>query len=199
MQRLRSRGTSILGSLGVPQVKKKAANSWAAVQDTYFSTKDTFERHKVVFTVGTSIASVATAWIGYSIRHYHDSKVSQRLESIEKALKSNHHIEHDDLKKLVSTGSTNYAAWIATAGTTFVVGYGFGWRGGRWYANRKFRREQMKLLGQLKPRKWQLLGKMKPTGLHLKFLRRASAKHQVPETAAKTVEKVEPLEARQSC
>lgn len=26
--------------------------------------QDTFERHRVVFTIGTSIASVATAWAG---------------------------------------------------------------------------------------------------------------------------------------
>lgn len=67
-----------------------------------------------MFTIGTSIASVATAWIGvcilivcvldfdfeivlfecdylmggtgYSIRHHHQSKVDQRLESIEKAV-----------------------------------------------------------------------------------------------------------------
>ncbi|MBA0605378.1 hypothetical protein Godav_017964, partial [Gossypium davidsonii] len=66
MLRLRSRGTSFLGSVDVPNLKRKALNSWAAVQDTYFSTKDTFERHKVVFTVGTSIASVATAWFDFN-------------------------------------------------------------------------------------------------------------------------------------
>ncbi|KAJ7960320.1 putative Triacylglycerol lipase 2 [Quillaja saponaria] len=67
------------------ELKRKSLYSWAAVQDTYYSTKDTFERHKVVFTIGTSISSVATAWLGYSIRHYHESKVDRRLESIEKA------------------------------------------------------------------------------------------------------------------
>ncbi|KAF7815071.1 triacylglycerol lipase 2-like protein [Senna tora] len=85
MQRFRRSGTSILGSLSAPNLRRKAQNSWAAMQDTFFSTKDTFERHRVVFTVGTSIASVATAWIGYSLRHLHDSKVDQRLESIERA------------------------------------------------------------------------------------------------------------------
>ena len=63
MNRLRGRGTPILGSALVPQLKKKALNSLVAVQDSYLSTKDLFERHRVVFTVGTSIASVATAWI----------------------------------------------------------------------------------------------------------------------------------------
>ncbi|GAB2285231.1 hypothetical protein Dimus_019684 [Dionaea muscipula] len=81
------RGYSILrSSTRLPELKKKALNSWSAVQDTFYSTKDTFERHRVVFTVGTSIASVATAWIGYSLRHYHDSRVDKRLDSIEQAL-----------------------------------------------------------------------------------------------------------------
>lgn len=43
-----------------------------------------------------------------------------------------------------------------------ICRYGLGWRGGKWYANRKFRKEQMKLLGQIKPKRW-------PT---LKFLKR---------------------------
>lgn len=64
MQRLRSSGTSIFGSMAVPRLKKKALDSFSAVQDTFFSTKDIFERHKVVFTISTSIASVGTAWIG---------------------------------------------------------------------------------------------------------------------------------------
>lgn len=39
MHRLRTSGTSIFGSLAFPSLKKKASNSWSAVQDTYFSTK----------------------------------------------------------------------------------------------------------------------------------------------------------------
>ncbi|KAK9013230.1 hypothetical protein V6N11_041247 [Hibiscus sabdariffa] len=120
MQRLKSRGTSLMGSMAVPRLKRKALNSWAAVQDTYFSTKDTFERHRVVFTVGTSIASVATAWFGYSLRHFHDSKVDQRLESIEKAMKNNHHLEHADFKKLVDPGPSRTAAWVATTDMAWV-------------------------------------------------------------------------------
>ncbi|XWS75812.1 hypothetical protein CRYUN_Cryun01aG0124200 [Craigia yunnanensis] len=169
MQRLRNRGTSLLGSVAVPNLKRKALNSWAAVQDTFFPTKDTFERHKVVFTVGTSIASVLQH--GYSLRHYHESKVDQRLESIEKAMKSNYHLEHADIKKLVDPGPSKTAAWVATAGTALVFGYGLGWRGGTWYANRKFRKEQLKLLGQIKPKRWQLLGKIKPRRWQLRFLR----------------------------
>ncbi|TYI19837.1 hypothetical protein ES332_A07G192800v1 [Gossypium tomentosum] len=185
MLRLRSRGTSFLGSVDVPKLKRKALNSWAAVQDTYFSTKDTFERHKVVFTVGTSIASVATAWFGYSLRHYHESKVDQRLESIEKAMKNSHHLEHADFKKLVDPGHSRAAAWVATAGTALIVGYGLGWQGGTWYANRKFRREQLKLLGQIKPKRWQLLGQMKPRGWQFRFLR-SSPRCRGPESASKT-------------
>ncbi|KAL5794188.1 hypothetical protein ACOSP7_002782 [Xanthoceras sorbifolium] len=189
MQRLRSRGTSLFGSIAVPQIKKKAVNTWGAVQDTYFSTKDIFERHRVVFTIGTSIASVATAWIGYSIRYHHQSKVDERLESIEKALKDNHQLEHAEVKKLVDPGSSA-AAMMATAGTALVIGYGLGWRGGRWYATRKFRREQMKLLGQIKPRRWQL-AKMNPRGWQFQFLRRPSTRSIASETSSmKTSEKI---------
>ncbi|XWS47377.1 hypothetical protein CRYUN_Cryun14cG0147200 [Craigia yunnanensis] len=204
-EQFRSRGTSLLGSMAVPHLKRKTLNSWAAVQDTYFSTKDTFERHKVVFTVGTSIASVATAWFGYSLRHYHESKVDQRLESIEKAMQNNYHLEHADFKKLVDPGPSRTAAWVATAGTALLVGYGLGWRGGTWYANRKFRKEQLKLLGQVKPKRWQLLGQIKPRGWQLRFLR-PSDRSRGPESALKTSEKMlknaptscESVEAHQS-
>ncbi|KAI9177339.1 hypothetical protein LWI28_013845 [Acer negundo] len=188
MQRLRSRGTSLFGSIAAPQIKKKAVNTWGAVQDTYFSTKDIFERHRVVFTVGTSIASVATAWIGYSIRYHHQSKVDQRLESIEKALKDNSQLGHAEVKKLVDPGSSA-AATMATIGTTLVIGYGLGWRGGRWYATRKFRREQMKLLGQIKPKRWQL-AKINPIGWQFQFLRRPLTRSRVSESSStKTSEK----------
>ncbi|KAK9084749.1 hypothetical protein Sjap_025160 [Stephania japonica] len=155
MQRLRSSGSSIFESIALPHLKKKARNSWSAVQDTYLSTKDVFERHKVVFTVSTSIASVATAWFGYSLRHIHQVKVEDRLDSIEKAMKNHHTLEHAEIKKIVSSERMSTEACIATAGTSLVIGYVLGWRGGKWYANRQFRREQLKLLGQAKPRKWQ--------------------------------------------
>ncbi|KAJ6343344.1 hypothetical protein OIU76_005147 [Salix suchowensis] len=119
MQQLRSRGSSLFGS----QLKRKTLNSWTAIQDTYFSTKDIFERHKVVFTIGTSVASVATAWAGYSVRHFHDSKVDKRLEGIENAMKNNHHLEHAEFKKLIDPGRSSVAACIATAGTAFVIGF----------------------------------------------------------------------------
>ncbi|ESQ36426.1 hypothetical protein EUTSA_v10008833mg [Eutrema salsugineum] len=191
MNRLRGRGTSILGYAVVPQLKKKAQNSLVAIHDSYLSTKDLFERHRVVFTVGTSIASVATACIGYSLRHYNETRINQRLESIENAMKNTHELERGELKKLVDPVGSRFASTIATAGTTLILGYGLGWRGGVWYANRKFRREQMRLAGQLKPREWKLLGRIKqhrawPT---TKFLRRPFPRqNKTTESALKTPE-----------
>ncbi|GAB2215057.1 hypothetical protein Droror1_Dr00019431 [Drosera rotundifolia] len=157
MQKLRGllRTSTILKSSAVPSLKKKALNSWSAVQDTFYSTKDTFERHKVVFTIGTSIASVGTALIGYSLRHYHETKVASRLDAIEQAMKQTQDMEREELKKIVTAGNISIPSCAATAGTALVIGYALGWRGGRWYANRKFRREQMKLPGQSKPRRWR--------------------------------------------
>ncbi|KAF4348895.1 hypothetical protein CsatB_027263 [Cannabis sativa] len=200
MNRFRASRTSVSGSAAVAQLRKKAFNSWAAIQDTFFSTKDIFERHRVVFTVGTSIASVATAWLGYSLRHLHDSKVDQRLESIEKAMKSNHLSEHSEIRKIVDSRGFSTSSCVATAGTTLIIGYGLGWRGGRWYANRQFRKEQMKMLGQLKPKRWQLLGRVNPRALQLQlptFLKRPSARSKAAETATKLPEKMK--EAPISC
>ncbi|KAL0001593.1 hypothetical protein SO802_015374 [Lithocarpus litseifolius] len=123
MQRLRSSGSSIWGNLvSTPRLKRKASNTWAAVQDAFFSTKDTFERNKVVFTVGTSIASVATAWIGYSLRYYHETRIDQRLETIEKAMRNSNNLEHSELREIAGSGSISAPACFATAGTTLIIG-----------------------------------------------------------------------------
>jgi hypothetical protein len=61
-----------------------------------------------------------------------------------------------------------------------------GWRGGSWYTTKKFRKEQMKLLGQIKPRRWQMLGNIKPKGWQFKFPRRS----KVPDAAVKTSETI---------
>jgi hypothetical protein len=61
-----------------------------------------------------------------------------------------------------------------------------GWRGGSWYTAKKFRKEQMKLLGQIKPRRWQMLGNIKPKGWQFKFPRRS----KVPDAAVKTSETI---------
>ncbi|OVA01121.1 hypothetical protein BVC80_8821g20 [Macleaya cordata] len=177
MQRIRGSRATIFNALTLPYVRKKALNSWSAVQDTYFSTKDIFERHKVVFTISTSIASIGTAWVGYSIRYLHQAKVEQRLESIEQAMKSDRHIEHAELKKMVGIGSVSAAGCFATAGTALVIGYGLGWRGGRWYTNRKFRKEQLKMLGMKKTPRWQF-----------QFLRRPYARSRVAENCSRDSE-----------
>lgn len=174
MQRLKASGTSIIRSIAVPRLKRKAVNSLTAVQDTFYSTKDVFERHRVVFTVGTSIASVATAWFGYTLRHYHDVQVDKRLESIEEAMRKKHQLEHSEVAKAVNIGKISTPACFATAGTSLIIGYCLGWRGGKRYANKQFRREQMKLLGEAKPR-WQLLTRLNPKGLNFPF-RRSSGK-----------------------
>lgn len=170
MQRFRTSGHQF-----VPLLKRKASNAVSAVQDTFYSTKDIFETHKVVFTISTSLASIATAWAGYTLRHVHESKVEQRLDSIEKAMNNNYQMEHKEFKKLVGSGGFSTQACVATAGTSLIIGYGLGWRGGKWYANRKFKKEQMKLLGHIKPKQWQL-----------KFLRRPLIRPRSPENAVKT-------------
>ncbi|KAK7276494.1 hypothetical protein RIF29_17634 [Crotalaria pallida] len=188
MERLRS---SILRSAAAPNVKRKLRNSFAAVKDTYFLTKDTFERHRVVFTVATSIASVATACFGYTLRHVHDTKIDQRLKSIEDVMKNNSNLEHSEIKDIVGRGGgggCTIPACVATAGTTLIIGYGLGWRGGIWYATKKFKREQMKMLGQVKPGRWQLLGKIKPRGWQ--FLRRPLTRSKVPDATVKTSETI---------
>ncbi|XP_071726030.1 uncharacterized protein [Rutidosis leptorrhynchoides] len=181
MQGLR-RGSSVIRRFSVPQIRKKISNSWSAVEDTFLSTKDTFERHKIVFTILTSVASIGTAWAGYTLRHLHETKVERRLDSIENAMKKNYDLEGKEFQKLVGTGTSNAAACIATAGVSLVVGYGFGWRGGRWYANRKFKREQMKLLGQVKPKRWHLRFLKRPI---LTRLKNSNATVKEPETVAR--------------
>ncbi|OAY77151.1 hypothetical protein ACMD2_15150 [Ananas comosus] len=79
-------GGSVWESVSLPSLRRKASNTWSAVQDTFLSTKEIFEKHRVVFTVGTSVASVLTAWAGYSLRQLHQSKLEKRLESIEQTV-----------------------------------------------------------------------------------------------------------------
>nr|CAD1839553.1 unnamed protein product [Ananas comosus var. bracteatus] len=116
-------GGSVWESVSLPSLRRKASNTWSAVQDTFLSTKEIFEKHRVVFTVGTSVASVLTAWAGYSLRQLHQSKLEKRLESIEQTLKSNYDVEHEEIKKIVSSGSVSTAACFATAWTSLLLGY----------------------------------------------------------------------------
>ncbi|KAL5215388.1 hypothetical protein ABZP36_006789 [Zizania latifolia] len=151
-------------ALLLPNIRRRASNSWAAVRDTFFSTKEVFESHRVVFTVGTSIASVLTAWAGYSLRHMQQSRIDMRLQSIEQSLKDNHKVEHDEIKKIVTSSNISTPACVATALTTSAVGYALGWRGGAWYVRRSFRREQLKLMGQINSHNrwhWRPFSKLK--------------------------------------
>ncbi|XP_047068388.1 uncharacterized protein LOC124676353 [Lolium rigidum] len=170
----------------LPNVRRRATNSWAAVRDTFFSTKEVFENHRVVFTVGTSIASVLTAWAGYSFRHMQQSKIDKRLHSIEQSLRDTHRNDHDEIKKIVTSNNISTPACIATALTTSVVGYALGWRGGAWYARRAFRREQQKLMGQIKLHNrwhWRPFSKLK-SRLRSRHASKSSDAPQLPGNSA---------------
>ncbi|CAI9090137.1 OLC1v1024840C1 [Oldenlandia corymbosa var. corymbosa] len=195
LNRLRSSGSSVYQYFTMPQIRRKAAHSWSAWKDTYFSAKEIFENHKVVITVATSFASVATGWIGYTLRHLHDTRVEERLERIESGIKSKYEISDLELKKL-SRSSVSIPACVATAGTTLCIGYFLGWRGGKWYSTRQFKREQMKLLGHIKPRQWPLaflkrhqalFGTMKLRKWPLRILKRST---RTTENTAHTSENV---------
>ena len=38
-------------------------------------------------------------------------------------MKNNHHLDHNEVKKIYDNGNSRTAAWIATAGVTLVIGY----------------------------------------------------------------------------
>ncbi|KAL7142308.1 hypothetical protein ABFS83_08G115400 [Erythranthe nasuta] len=189
ISRLRASGSSIANHQILTQFKTKASNSFSAVQATFYSTKDLFERHKVVFTISTSIASVATAWAGYTLRHLHQSRVEERLQSIEKAMKSNYEMKEPEIRRLVSR-TVSIPACVATAGTSLIIGYGLGWRGGAWYANRKLREEQMKLLGTIKQQRFHKV---------LKFLKRPLRRPKLQESAASKISDSSPKDASVPC
>lgn len=48
----------------------------------------------------------------------------------------------------------------------------------------------MKLLGQIKPRRWQLLGQIKPRAIQFHFLKRPLTRFRGSETSARTSEKI---------
>ncbi|KAM3298633.1 hypothetical protein ACQJBY_040224 [Aegilops geniculata] len=184
-RRLAGAGRAVLS---LPSVRRRATNSWAAVRDTFFSTKEVFESHRVVFTVGTSIASVLTAWAGYSLRHMQQTKIDKRLHSIEESLRNTHKVEHDEIKKIVTSYNISTSACIATALTTTVVGYALGWRGGAWYTRRIVRREQQKLMGQIKSQNrwhWRPFSKLRT---RFRSNRHASKSSDAPPLPGKDAE-----------
>jgi hypothetical protein len=62
-----------------------------------------------------------------------------------------HNLEEEHVKALTSSIGVSYAACAATAGTTLVIGYGFGFRGGRWFTLRKIQKQQQRLLNPRTP------------------------------------------------
>ncbi|KAL9316163.1 hypothetical protein ACSQ67_017164 [Phaseolus vulgaris] len=181
MQRLRS------SVFSATNLKKKYLNSRAAIQDTFFPPR--IHLRDIVWCSLLELPLLPLPLLGYSLRHLHDTKVDQRLQSIENAVKSNSNLQHAEIKDIVAgSGGCSIPACVATAGTSLVIGYALGWRGGIWYATKKFRKEQMKMLGQITPRRWQLLGKIKPKGLQFQFLRRNLTRFKVSDTVLQTSE-----------
>eukprot|EP00250_Pteridium_aquilinum_P011396 c20037_g2_i1 orf=192-683(+) len=131
------------------KITSRVTHSVNAVSDTYSSLKDVFERHKVVLTLAASLASAGAAWAGYTARQVHQKRVEARLDTIEHVMTNVHNLEERQVKALTSTGVT-FISCVATAGTTFVIGYGLGWRGGRWHMAKKIQRQQQKLLAPKK-------------------------------------------------
>jgi hypothetical protein len=104
------------------KVRAKVVHAQKAVQETFFSVKEIFEKHNVVFTIGASLASAGAAWAGYTARQMHQKKVEERLNSIEHAMTTVHNLEEEQVKALTSGIGVSYTACAATAGTTFVIG-----------------------------------------------------------------------------
>ncbi|XLR36537.1 hypothetical protein HN51_045882 [Arachis hypogaea] len=63
-----------------------------------------------------------SSFLRYSLRHFHDEKVEQRLESIEKAMKHKHNLEHSEIKDIVGPGGLSVPTCAATAVTTLIIG-----------------------------------------------------------------------------
>lgn len=103
----------------------------------------------MVLTLAASLGSAGAAWAGYTARQLHQKKVEARLDTIEHVMSTVHNLEEKQVKALTTTGVT-FMSCIATAGTTFVIGYGLGWRGGRWHMIKKIQRQQQKLLAPKK-------------------------------------------------
>jgi len=133
------------------QVRAKAAHSYKAVHDTFYSVKAVFEKHNVVFTIGASLASAGAAWAGYTARQMHQKKVEDRLNSIEHAMTTVHNLEEEQVKALTKGIGVSYPGCAATAATTLIIGYGFGFRGGRRYALNRIRKQQQRLLNPPTP------------------------------------------------
>ncbi|XLT36640.1 hypothetical protein HN873_067932 [Arachis hypogaea] len=68
------------------------------------------------------LLGLVSSFLRYSLRHFHDEKVEQRLESIEKAMKHKHNLEHSEIKDIVGPGGLSVPTCAATAATTLFIG-----------------------------------------------------------------------------
>ncbi|GBG61807.1 hypothetical protein CBR_g23765 [Chara braunii] len=109
----------------VAALRQKATAAAKAVNDTFHLTTVVFERHKVTFTIGASVASAAAAWAGYTARQVHQKKLEDRLKSIEHAMTNVHNMEEAqvDVLRAAVGGGIGYQSCAATVGTGFVIGY----------------------------------------------------------------------------
>ncbi|KAK1273714.1 hypothetical protein QJS04_geneDACA008058 [Acorus gramineus] len=79
-------------------------------------------------------------------------------EFFHEQIEQNQKIEHEEIKKIVNSGTVSLTGCTATALTTLILGFGLGWRNGRRSAFNKIRREQQKLLhGHKNSQRWQFL------------------------------------------
>lgn len=126
-----------------------------AASEAFVSTKDAFERHRVVFTIAASLASAGAAWAGYTARQIHQHKLEERLRSIEHAMTSVHNIGEEQARaitKQTAAGTVNYRTCGAATGLALLIGYGFGWKSGSWYTVRRLSRRYSKRLEKEKPK-----------------------------------------------
>ncbi|XLR62030.1 hypothetical protein S83_012702 [Arachis hypogaea] len=63
-----------------------------------------------------------SSFLRYSLRHFHDEKFEQRLESIEKVMKHKHNLEHSKIKDIVGPGGLSVSTCAATAANTLIIG-----------------------------------------------------------------------------
>ncbi|XLT56925.1 hypothetical protein HN873_049529 [Arachis hypogaea] len=68
------------------------------------------------------LLGLVSSFLRYSLRHFHDEKVEQRLESIEKVMKHKHNLEHSEIKDIVGPGGLSVPTCAATAATTLFIG-----------------------------------------------------------------------------
>eukprot|EP00898_Chlorokybus_atmophyticus_P009057 jgi/Chlat1/9152/Chrsp97S08443 len=108
-----------------------------AVSETWCSTRDTFERNRIVFTIGGTLLSAGAAWAGFAARKVHQSNLEERLQAIQRRLEQNHGVHMKDQPLEVNYAGVSYTmtAYAATVG--LLAGFGMGYYKGRLSALRR--------------------------------------------------------------